>query len=194
MRLKRCGRLHGGESQDLEQVGDHHVLVGTGGLIKTRTLAKRQCFRDINLHILDEVAVPDRLEDAIGESEHEQVLNRFLTQVVIDAIDLAFVENLVDLPAEFVGALPVDAKRFLDDDATIFSGHVDQLGGPEPRRKKYLTYRFRELLKEIHHKDFHEQKEILDNTIEEWLGERKQNDDILVLGFKILVNKSTSSK
>jgi hypothetical protein len=36
---------------------------------------------------LDEVAVPDRLQEGIGEAEIEQVLNRFLAQIMIDAED-----------------------------------------------------------------------------------------------------------
>jgi serine phosphatase RsbU (regulator of sigma subunit) len=67
----------------------------------------------------------------------------------------------------------------------LFSdGYVDQFGGPNGR--KYMAKKFRNLLLEIHKRPMDEQKEILDLTIEAWMGENySQIDDILVIGFKI---------
>jgi phosphoserine phosphatase RsbU/P len=66
----------------------------------------------------------------------------------------------------------------------IFSdGYQDQFGGPEGR--KFMSARFRNLLLEIHQKDMQEQKEILDQTMKDWLGSNRQIDDILVIGLKI---------
>ena len=47
-----------------------------------------------DLHVVDVIAVPDRLEDRVGKPQHEQVLHRLLAQVVIDAIDLLLAETL----------------------------------------------------------------------------------------------------
>ncbi|MBL4818240.1 MAG: SpoIIE family protein phosphatase [Deltaproteobacteria bacterium] len=66
----------------------------------------------------------------------------------------------------------------------IFSdGYVDQFGGP--RNKKFMTARFRELLIENYGKNMNEQKEILNNAIEEWKGEYEQIDDICVIGVRL---------
>lgn len=62
-------------------------------------------------------------------------------------------------------------------------GYADQFGGPE--NKKFFTKRFEELLFEIHTKPMEEQKEILKNTLYEWMGNNDQVDDILVIGIKI---------
>ena len=54
----------------------------------------------VDLHVVDEVAVPDRLEQAVGEAEREDVLRRLLAEEVIDAEDLVLVEDLVQLGVE----------------------------------------------------------------------------------------------
>ena len=42
-----------------------------------------------DLHMVDVVAVPERLEDRVGEARHQDVLHGLLAEVVIDAVDLA---------------------------------------------------------------------------------------------------------
>jgi serine phosphatase RsbU (regulator of sigma subunit) len=66
----------------------------------------------------------------------------------------------------------------------IFSdGFVDQKGGNES--KKFLSKNFKELLFEIHDQPMYDQKEILDRTISDWMGERPQIDDMLVIGIRV---------
>jgi len=68
----------------------------------------------------------------------------------------------------------------------LFSdGYQDQFGGTKGR--KFMTKRFRNLLFEIHQKPMQEQKQILEETIQNWQkeGNEKQIDDILVMGVKI---------
>lgn len=66
----------------------------------------------------------------------------------------------------------------------LFSdGFPDQIGGPN--RKKFYYPPFKELLVSIHKMDMNEQKNLLDQTITSWQGERDQTDDILVVGIKI---------
>ncbi|MCX6303084.1 MAG: SpoIIE family protein phosphatase, partial [Bacteroidia bacterium] len=66
-------------------------------------------------------------------------------------------------------------------------GFTDQFGGPHNR--KFMVSRFKELLLSISKKSMVEQKEILDITIEQWMGsgniKREQTDDITVMGIKI---------
>ena len=51
----------------------------------------------VDLHVIDEIAVPDRFEQAVGEAEREDVLGRLLAEEVVDAEDLFLVEDLVQL-------------------------------------------------------------------------------------------------
>ncbi len=70
----------------------------------------------------------------------------------------------------------------------IFSdGYVDQIGGPKMR--KFMSRNLQELLLKIHEKPMEIQKEILDQTFEEWKGDYFQLDDILVIGIKMEVAK-----
>ena len=61
--------------------------------------------------------VPDRLEDAVGEAEDEQVADGVLAQVVVDAVDLRLVEGAHDRVVEVAAGLQVVAEGLLDDDA-----------------------------------------------------------------------------
>ena len=73
----------------------------------------------------------------------------------------------------------------------IFSdGFIDQFGGnnDETIKKggvKFKSKRFKKLLEDINDKEMSEQKEILNNTIEQWKGSNDQVDDILVIGIKV---------
>jgi serine phosphatase RsbU (regulator of sigma subunit) len=86
---------------------------------------------------------------------------------------------------------PVNYQLKKGDCVYLFSdGYQDQMGGPTNR--KFMRKNLRELLESIHSKPFCEQKEILDNTVENWRrdpalpeGEVDQMDDILVLGLKV---------
>lgn len=71
-----------------------------------------------------------------------------------------------------------------NDKVYLFSdGYVDQLGGP--KRKTFRVVRFRELLTQIHHRPMEEQKTILLEQHQSWMGKGEQIDDILVMGFRL---------
>ncbi|WP_309939882.1 tetratricopeptide repeat protein [Aureibacter tunicatorum] len=63
-------------------------------------------------------------------------------------------------------------------------GFQDQFGGEDGN--KFMAKPFRSLLKDIHHHSFDDQKFILESKINSWMkiGNQKQVDDILVIGFK----------
>jgi serine phosphatase RsbU (regulator of sigma subunit) len=67
----------------------------------------------------------------------------------------------------------------------LFSdGFQDQFGGKDGR--KFMIKNLRQLFLEIHSKPVQEQRQILKDTITNWMGERhKQIDDILVIGVKL---------
>jgi serine phosphatase RsbU (regulator of sigma subunit) len=66
----------------------------------------------------------------------------------------------------------------------IFSdGFVDQGGGADNAR--YTTAKFKKTLLEIHDQPMSEQKEILEQTLKNWMGEYPQRDDILVIGARV---------
>ncbi len=71
-----------------------------------------------------------------------------------------------------------------DDCIYLFSdGYIHQIGGFE--NTKFMARRMRELILSNCDKPMAEQKEILDNAIEKWKGNKKQTDDMLVMGIRI---------
>lgn len=91
-----------------------------------------------------------------------------------------------------VGSMPGELKAFNShqielkkgDCLYMFSdGYADQFGGPEG--KKFKIAPFRKLLAEISARPMADQKQILDNTIMDWMANEEQIDDILVMGIRI---------
>ncbi len=74
---------------------------------------------------------------------------------------------------------------YSNDVIYLFSdGFADQFGGPEGKKFKYR--RFRHLLLNIHKLPIDDQKAILHQKMEEWMGtEYEQVDDILLMGFRL---------
>ena len=70
------------------------------------------------------VAVPDRLEEAVGEPQGEDVLHRLLAEEVVDPEDLLLVEDVVDASRRAPAPSEVGAERLLDDDARASASPV----------------------------------------------------------------------
>jgi serine phosphatase RsbU (regulator of sigma subunit)/Tfp pilus assembly protein PilF len=89
----------------------------------------------------------------------------------------------------FVGE---DTRRFVNheipvqknDMVYIFSdGYADQFGGHNG--KKFMIKRFRTFLQNIHTKTAHEQHTLLEEQLNNWKGNLKQVDDIVIMGVRI---------
>ncbi len=68
-----------------------------------------------DLHVVDELAVPDRLEDAVREAQRQHVLDRLLAEVVVDPEDLVLAEPAVEQVVQLARGGEVVAERLLDD-------------------------------------------------------------------------------
>jgi serine phosphatase RsbU (regulator of sigma subunit)/Tfp pilus assembly protein PilF len=62
-------------------------------------------------------------------------------------------------------------------------GYADQFGGPS--QKKFMIKNFKKMLLKIHSKTLKEQKRILVETLEQWMADTSQVDDILVIGVRV---------
>jgi hypothetical protein len=120
-------RLHRDERQDLQQVRDHHVLVGPGRLVEHRPAVQAEHLRDVDLDVIDEVPVPDRLEQAVGEPERQDVLRRLLAQEVVDPEDLPLPEGLVQMVVQAGRTRQVGAEGLLHHHPRV----LHQAGVPE---------------------------------------------------------------
>jgi serine phosphatase RsbU (regulator of sigma subunit) len=62
-------------------------------------------------------------------------------------------------------------------------GFQDQFGGSND--KKYSSRRFIKTLFECHTKPMQQQKQYLEDVLQQWMGDTEQTDDITILGIKI---------
>jgi hypothetical protein len=97
-------------------VGHDHVAVGTGLLVEGDAVVEGQGLGHVDLHVVDVDAVPDGLEQSVGEPEGQDVERRLLAQEVVDPEDLLLGEGLVQRGVELLGAGHVHAERLLHDD------------------------------------------------------------------------------
>ena len=110
----------------------HHVAIRAGRFVEPGALAEPERLRNVDLHVVDEVAVPDRLEQSVGEAEREDVLRRLLAQEVVDPEDLIFGEHLVQLGIQRHRARQVGAERLFHDDP----GPLDEIGFAEHAHRR----------------------------------------------------------
>jgi len=112
------------------------------------------------------------------------VSNNEVTEIKADRMPVGLHMVMNDFTPETLQLKSGDCIYLFSD------GYQDQMGGPDGR--KFMRKNLRELLLSIHSKPFCEQRDILENNIENWRknpalasGEIDQMDDILVLGFKV---------
>ena len=102
----------------------HHVAQRAGLVVIAGTAFKPDGFGHRDLHMVDMGGVPQRLVKRIGKAQRHQVLHRFLAEIVVDAEDLLFLEDLADRVVELRAPMQIAADRLFDDDAGVLG---DQL-------------------------------------------------------------------
>ncbi len=110
-------RLHGDERQQIHDMILYHVAKRSGIIVIAAALLDAERFRGGNLYGLNIIARPDRFKDRIGESERHDVLHGLFTEVMIDAVDEIFAEDLLDFGLQRLRRCEVGTERLLDDDA-----------------------------------------------------------------------------
>lgn len=91
-----------------------------------------------------------------------------------------------------IGGMRTDEKRFdeikisyKEDDMLYFytDGYTDQFGGE--KGKKFSSKRLKENFLSIHRLSVAEQKQNLNSTMNKWMNELEQVDDMLIIGIKL---------
>ena len=111
-------------------MGDDHVAIGAGRLVEVAALGQSEGLGHVDLDVVDVIAVPDRLEQSVGEAEGEDVLGRLLAEEMVDTEDLILIERLVQLLVERDGTGQIRAEGLLHDDSAALdqarlADHVD---------------------------------------------------------------------
>ncbi len=126
IRVERHGRLHRDDAQQLQQVVLHHVAQRAGMVVEARAAADADRLRHRDLHAADVRRLPQRPEDRVAEAQHHQVLHGFLAEIVVDPIDLRFLEVLADRVVDRLRGREIVAQRLFEDDARV---RVDEVRG-----------------------------------------------------------------
>jgi len=91
-----------------------------------------------------------------------------------------------------IGGMRTDEKKFEeikisyheDDMLYLYTdGYTDQFGGE--KGKKFSSKRLKEHFLSIHRLSVSEQKQNLDQTMNKWMNELEQVDDMLIIGIKL---------
>jgi len=105
-------------------------------------------------------------------------------------IDGSFDENFSyqkhEIRVADLGNRELENPQTLSSPFTLYlcsDGFQDQFGGEKD--KKFMVKNLKKLLFEISEKPMNEQKQILEQTFDDWKGEKKQTDDVLIVGIKI---------
>src|SRR5213075_2656892 len=72
--------------------------------------------RDGDLDVIDMIAIPDRLEEAVAKAQRHDVLDRFFPEEMVDAEHLRFGDDVENLLVERDGRLIIVAEGLFDDD------------------------------------------------------------------------------
>lgn len=72
----------------------HHVAQRTRMVVIAPPMFDPHLFSGGDGHILYVSPVPERLEEWIGKAERQNVLHRFLAQIMVDAEDLGLIESV----------------------------------------------------------------------------------------------------
>src|SRR5439155_8200221 len=107
---------HRRQRDELEEVVLEDVADRAGFFVVAGAPFDSERFGDRDLDVVDELPVPDRLEDPVREAKSQHVLNGLLAEVVVDAEDLLLGEVTADPLREAAGRLEVVAEGLLDDE------------------------------------------------------------------------------
>ena len=131
-------RLHRDETQHLQQVVLHDVAHRPDGLVEAAAVCDAEVLAHRDLHRGDELPVPDRLEDRVGEAEVEDVLDGHLPEEVVDPVELRLVDERMELGVEFARGGKVVPERLLDHDPGVLGESLLRQAadnGAEERRR-----------------------------------------------------------
>ncbi len=105
------------------------------------------------------------------------ILNKAVTQLAADKMPVGKGEGVKEFTLHAFD-YHKGAMLYLYTD-----GFADQFGGPKGKKFKYKP--LNDLLLNIHEHSTNKQKEILNDTFNEWKGNLEQIDDVMIIGIKL---------
>src|SRR5690348_2362070 len=95
----------------------NHVSESTRRFIKGGPLLDTEAFGGGDLNVIDIIPIPEWLKDAVPKSHGQKILDRILSQKMINAIDLRLIEDFENRAVELFRGSEVAAKGLFDNNA-----------------------------------------------------------------------------
>ena len=99
-----------------------HIARGAAAVVITTAGADAEFFGDRDLDVVDVASIPERLEDRVGETQDEEILDGLLAEVVVDTEDLRLAEIAGSDGVEVNSRGEILTERLLDDDLAFEVG------------------------------------------------------------------------
>ena len=87
-----------------------HIPQGTRRVVIAAALLDAQAFGDGDLDVINVIAIPDRLKDAVAKTKYQNILNRLFAQIMIDAIDLSLLYGTQKIGVQSFGGIQIAAE------------------------------------------------------------------------------------
>ena len=92
----------------------NHVAQRAGRVVEAAAMTDRELFVHGNLNMVDVIAIPDRLEHAVGKTQYQDVLYRLLAEIMIDPIELVLIGDFQQFIVQGFGRGEIGAERLFD--------------------------------------------------------------------------------
>ena len=119
--IENSRRFHSRKGHELYQMILHHIPQRTCRFIAPASLLDTQIFYGCNFYVVNIVTIPERFEDTVGKTESQYILGCFLTEKMVDTVNLMLIEYRGIRFIQFKCRLEIIAERFLNDDARVGS-------------------------------------------------------------------------
>lgn len=111
------------------------------------------------------------------QNQRESTNNEILMEFKGDPMPIGISDNMLNFTLHEIDIQKGDTFYLFTD------GFPDQFGGPN--HKKFSYKQFKEQLIRTRTNNIADQKLLLENILHDWMGNNKQTDDILVIGFEM---------
>jgi hypothetical protein len=129
------------------------------------------------LYLMRKKDLPGPGIENITVFEEESGKEYLLYEIRADKMPIAHFERMDKFISHEIKIMEGDVFYLFTD------GYADQFGGPAGKKFKYKP--FKRLLLSNAHLPMEEQKQILEETLNEWMGDMDQVDDICVMGLRM---------
>ena len=93
-----------------------HVAQLTHPVVISPTPLDPHLFRNGDLNMIDTTLIPLGVDKTIGKSQHQKILDRLFTQIVIDSVNISLIEKSSECLVDLTRSFEALTNRLFEDD------------------------------------------------------------------------------